>query len=365
MIILLVFLTVILGIMDGLNNAANALGWALGGRTLTLKRALLIASISQLVGGLVLGVRIINTISYELLLNLEVLDTVITPLAVCISTIIWSAVASIIRIPISFSMAVIGSIIGAVVGYSASYINWSVVLNIFTGWIVAFFASAAFTLILLRLNDGIGRHWRVGLFIRGLFIAILLALLISQSLHFSTPDIPVQALYIFILLYPVLHIIFRYNEGISTVTPLLLISMIHGANDSALIASILMLSKLGECWSQFFVLIPAIGIAVGTLMWGHRIANTFAGSIAFLDVRYVNVVYLSKFISMSILLVLGLPTPISLVTIGALMGFSAHRGLDSVRVNYAAKITLATIASTPVCIGLSCAAMTAIKSVIS
>ncbi len=344
-------LAAILAIMNGLNNAANAIGWAIGGGVFTPKKALLIASVSEVIGGLVFGLHIVYTISYKLISGLWIRETVFIPLTIYISTIIWSIFASFARIPISFSMAIIGSIIGAITTYNIGYISWDVALNIFIGWMAAFIVAFLLTLLFLGFGDRFKKHWKVNAYLGGLFTALPLTPLISKSLQlYFSKSIPLTA--IFIVLYTLLCIIFRYNRVASTIIPLILKAMMHGANDSALIASILILSGLNG-YSYTSILISALGIAIGILLWGHRVAKTFAGSIVFLDIRYVNMMYISEFIAMSILLMLGLPSSISLITIGAFIGFSIYMGVQSIRINYAIKLILITLASTPICIALS------------
>lgn len=348
----LVPLAVILAIMDGLNNAANAIGWAIGGGVIGLKRALLIASVFEVIGGIAFGFYIIDTVSYRLVTDPVVLNNVIPPLAVYISSIVWSALASIFKIPISFSMAIIGGIIGTIATHSTTYIDWDTILYIFAGWVAAFMVSTILTALFLRISDIIGRYRGVNAYFEGVFIALLFTLLISKPLQHYISNISILMLAVFVVLYMVLYIVYRCSRGAQILVSVILVSIMHGANDSALISSILILYGI-DGYGGMPILISSLGIAIGILLWGHRVVNTFASSISFLDIRYISKMYTSEFIAIALLLRLGLPTPISIVTIGALMGFGAYRGVDIIRLNYIVRCILITLASIPVCILLS------------
>lgn len=348
----LVPLAVILAIMDGLNNATNAIGWAIGGGVVGLKKALLIASVFEVIGGIAFGSYIIDTVNYRLVTDPMVLNNMVPPLAVYISSIVWSALASIVKIPISFSMAIIGGIIGTIATHSTAYIDWNTVLHIFTGWAAAFMVSTVLTALFLRISDIIGRYRGVSTYFEGVFIALLFTLLISKPLQPYISNISILVLVIFAVLYMVLYIIYRCSRGTQILVSVILVSIMHGANDSALISSILILYGI-DGYGSIPILISSLGIAIGILLWGRRVVDTFASSISFLDIRYISTIYTSEFIAIALLLRLGLPTPISIVTIGALMGFGAYRGVDIIRLDYIVRCILITLASIPVCILLS------------
>lgn len=361
-ILALISMAMALAIMDGLNNAANAISWAIGGGVVTLRRALIIASIFEVIGSLAFGLYIVDTISHKLIVGLEPMKSINLTLHIYISSIVWSILASIIRVPISFSMAIIGSIIGSTAVYGEDVINWATALCIFAGWLSAFIISIILTPLLLKLNDRLSKHWDVNTFLGGLFVVLVITILISRPLYIDSIAI---FMIIFLILYIGLLSICKHYGSRQTLISLILVAMMHGANDSALISSILILYLHGSGFSIYMpIIVSSLGIAMGILLWGHRVANTFVSNISFLDVRYVNTIYVSEFITIALLLKLGLPTPISLVTIGTFIGFGIYRGINSIRISYAMKSILITLASTPACIILSYTTMALAKNLI-
>jgi PiT family inorganic phosphate transporter len=346
-------LALILAIIDGLNNASNAISWAIGGGLISIRKALLIASIFEVIGSVVFGFYIIDMVSYRLITDFNLLKYSFLPISIYASSIIWSVLASIVKVPISFSMAIIGSILGSLSVYGKNSIDWNTALYIFIGWITAFIISIALTTLFLVFNDRFSKHRNIYIYLGIISIASILTLLISKPLKPYSSNTS-TAILIFLVFSAILSYIFRLNSYRYTLASLTLISMMHGANDAALIASILMLCINSlEGYTYLSIAIPAIGIAIGVLVWGHRIADTLASSITFIDIRYISAIYISEFIAIALLLRIGLPTPISLVTIGALIGFGIYRGLKIIRFSYAVKSMFITLASTPICIAIS------------
>jgi len=358
-IVVAIPLALVLALMDGLNNASNAISWAIGGGLISIRKALLIASIFEVVGGLLFGFYIIDVVSHRLVADFNLLKHLSLPISIYTSSIIWSVLASIVRVPISFSMTIIGSILGSLSIYGGSGVNWGTALYIFIGWIAAFTISIALTLLSLLFSDRFGKHRNIYIYFGVISIASILTLLISKpiTLYISSSSYISStfiAISIFLVFSAILFSIFRYNSYRQALVSLILIAMMHGANDSALIASILILCLDSlKGYTYLSIAISATGIAIGVLMWGHRVANTLAGSIAFIDIRYVSTIYISEFIAIALLLRMGLPTPISLVTIGTLIGFGIYRGVEMIRFSYAIKSMLITLASTPICIAIA------------
>ena len=352
-----------LAIMDGLNNAANAISWAIGGGVVTLRKALIIASVFEIIGSIAFGLYIADTISHKLIVDLESLRSINIALHIYASSIVWSILASIVRVPISFSMAIIGSIIGSTTAYGEGIIDWGAALHIFTGWLIAFIISIVLTVLFLKLSDRFGKRCNANAFLGGLFTVLIITILISRQFSINSIAIPIA---IFFILYMGFLSAYKHYGNGQTLVSLTLLAMMHGANDSALIASILSLYLHSSSIDIYTpIIISSLGIAVGILLWGHRIADVFASNISFLDVRHVNMMYISEFVTVALLLKIGLPTPISLVTIGAFIGFGLYRGISNIRIGYATKSVLITLVSTPACMALSYTITALAKNLIS
>ncbi len=140
----------------GANDVANAMGTSVGSGALTLKRAIIIASILEFSGAFFVGSHVSETI------RKGIIDTAIfssTPdlfiygmLAALLTAAIWLQVASYFGWPVSTTHSIVGSILGfgiLIGGFSA--IHWGKIASIAASWVVSPVLSASIAFIIFNI----------------------------------------------------------------------------------------------------------------------------------------------------------------------------------------------------------------------
>ncbi|XXQ36895.1 Phosphate transporter [Plasmodiophora brassicae] len=149
---LLVFAGVIafaLAIGIGANDVSNTFGSAVGAGTLSLRQAVVIACVFELLGSVLLGGKVSALIKEKLIDHDAFKDRpdvlLLVLVAALISSAAWLLLATFLRLPVSTTHTVVGSVLGAgVVAHGLSAIRWTAI-----GWIVAaWFLSPVLTCLL-------------------------------------------------------------------------------------------------------------------------------------------------------------------------------------------------------------------------
>ena len=137
----------------------EAMAPAVGAKVFTVRAAVLIGAVITIIGAVSLGSNVSEKVGSDMVGGLEMgIDMVF---AILISMAIWLLLASISKgLPISTTQCIVGSVIGVAifapfVGYTEWGINavsWSVVLEVFAGWILSpvigfFFAAGIFAVV--------------------------------------------------------------------------------------------------------------------------------------------------------------------------------------------------------------------------
>ncbi len=132
----------------GANDVANSMGTSVGSGALSLRQAMAIAAVMELLGALLLGARVTSTLATDVL---DVSTFAPQPqllatgmVAVLLAAGVWLQLATWLRMPVSLSHAVVGAIAGfGVVSAGAAVVHWSVVGSISLAWVVTPLLSGA------------------------------------------------------------------------------------------------------------------------------------------------------------------------------------------------------------------------------
>jgi PiT family inorganic phosphate transporter len=141
----------------------EAMAPAVGARVFTVRAAVAIGGLITIAGAVTLGSNVSEKVGSDMVSGMEMSTDMI--FAVLISMAIWLLIASITKgLPISTTQCIVGSVIGVAIsaplmGYSEwgiAVVNWYVVLEVFTGWIlspiIGFFFAAGIFAVLRRLQ---------------------------------------------------------------------------------------------------------------------------------------------------------------------------------------------------------------------
>ena len=290
----LLFISFLVAFSIGGNDEAMAP--AVGAKVFTVRAAVSIGAIITVFGAVTLGSNVSEKVGSDMVSGTVM--SVDMVFAVLVSMAIWLLIASIAKgVPISTTQCMVGSVIGVavsapLVGYSEwgiDVINWSVVLQVFVGWILSpligfFFAAGIFA--------GVRR--------------------IQRSTR-GFADLEKQERIASYLLAAFL----------------ILTSLSRGGNDVAnAIAPLVTLPDFTEAYSLGFIVIPGylipllvggIGMALGLIIVGRKVIKTLATEVVTLSPSSA----LSASISVSIIIfagtLLGLPLSGTHVLVAALI----------------------------------------------
>ena len=147
----------------GANDAANAMGTAVGAKVRTVKQAVVLVTVFGILGAILLGGRVIYTVGKGIF-PMNLLEPTIGQLfvlAVSVAAGITVTLSSWVRLPTSTSQALIGGVIGGSLAIGqAGAVNWSVFFRVVIGWAIAPVSAAFLAFIYYRLGKQLlARFW--------------------------------------------------------------------------------------------------------------------------------------------------------------------------------------------------------------
>jgi phosphate/sulfate permease len=191
----------------GANDVANAMGTAVGSRSLTLKQAVIIAGIFEFVGAYLVGANVADTVRKKLFDPMLLTDLYSSAdfgegysalilacgmIAALIAAGTWLVVASYFGLPVSTSHSIVGAVVGfGCVAVGASAVDWGTVGLITLGWIISPVLSGAVAYILFRFvlrsvfykRDPVAAAKRVTPYLAGCVVAVLVAIAAFKGLQ--------------------------------------------------------------------------------------------------------------------------------------------------------------------------------------
>jgi solute carrier family 20 (sodium-dependent phosphate transporter) len=126
----------------GANDVANAFATVVASKSLTLKQAVLVASIFEFLGALLLGAAVTNTVRSKVF-DVKLYDDepeilLLGMFCAIITGTIMLLTATAFALPVSTTHTIIGSIMGfSIVAKGFDSINWDIVIKIFISWVVS------------------------------------------------------------------------------------------------------------------------------------------------------------------------------------------------------------------------------------
>jgi phosphate/sulfate permease len=140
----------------GANDVANAMGTSVGSGALTLKKAIIIASILEFSGAFLVGSHVSETI------RKGIVDTsifighadifVYGMLAALLTAAVWLQVASYFGWPVSTTHSIVGSILGfGILVGGVKAIHWGKIISISLSWVISPVLSATIAFILFNI----------------------------------------------------------------------------------------------------------------------------------------------------------------------------------------------------------------------
>lgn len=369
----------------GANDVANSMASAVGAKAITIRQAVFIAGILNVLGAVFIGSHVTNTIRKGIISTEVMTDpnvALIGALSALLAAAIWVSFATWKSLPVSTTHSIVGAMIGfGVMAGGFSVINWSKLGAVVFSWVISPVLSLVIAFLLFKIivktilvkKESFYRAINLS----PLFIG-LAAFIIVLSFLFKTPlgkklaiETWAALLIAFVLAiflgYAGMKLLRRYvplndNGGTEEVFRKIQIgtscyvALAQGANDVANaigpLAVIYFLVKTGNVGAKvpvpvFLLLFGGIGIACGISMAGYRVMDTIGTKITSLtNTRGFSV----DFAAASTVLIaskLGLPVSTTHAAVGGVLGVGLAGGIEAVNFGIVFQIMIYWVLTVP------------------
>lgn len=279
----------LLSINVGGNNSATEMGPAFGAGVRSKKEAVLLIAVFSMIGAVVAGERVVNTIGSGLMPGHLLQENIVSVIVILLSATLVIAGANVLRIPIATSHAMVGAVVGMGLHYGTVY--WSNLSIIIVWWVIT-------PLLSLTISYVVGRY-------------------IYARLNRAINNLPGQG---------VVRVLYR---GFITLSGCY---MAFSAGSNSLAKAVGPIVGAAIVTPNQAAVIGGLGMAFGALIVGHRLLHTVGKGITEIDALKATLIEL---ISGTILMIsshAGIPVSLAEIITCSVIGFGAAN--DGVRSMY-------------------------------
>ncbi len=314
LLILIIALAIGFGVVNGFNDAANAIAASIGSRSLSPRTAIIIAAVSNMAGAAT-GLAVAKTIGKGILVPEAI--SYLTVIAALAAVIIWGTIATYRGLPISLTHGFVAGLAAAGVAVAGSEaVIWSILGKVL---------SAVVTAPVLG-------------FIGGFALMIILLWLFRRSAPSR------------------MRVIFSRLQWLTTA----FLAYSHGKNDGQMPIGVITMALVvytgqASLWDNipwWVIIISALSISSGTAVGGWRVIRTMGLKITALQPIHSFTANVSAAVVIEVASVLGIPVSTTHCASSAIMGIGATRRLSAVRWGVAGNIVGAWVLTFPICGGL-------------
>lgn len=369
----------------GANDVANSMASAVGAKAITVRQAIFIAGILNIVGAVFIGSHVTNTIrkgivSTEILADPHI--ALIGALSALLAAALWVSFATWKSLPVSTTHSIVGAMIGfGIMAGGFSVIKWGKLAAVVLSWVISpvFSLVIAFVMfkfivkIILSRKDSFAWALKLSPF----FISIAVFIVVLSFL-FKTPLGKTLAMgnltaLLFALIVAIIFgfagmkLLSRFVREMETGAEAIFkriqigtscyVALAQGANDVANaigpLAVIYFLVKTGSVGAEvpvpvFLLLFGGIGIAFGISMAGERVMETVGKKITTLTNTRGFSVDFAAATTVLIASKMGLPVSTTHAAVGGVLGVGLARGLEAVNFRIIIKIMLYWVLTVPI-----------------
>jgi PiT family inorganic phosphate transporter len=362
----------------GANDVANSMASAVGAKAITIRQAIFIAGILNVVGAVFIGSHVTNTIrkgivSTEILSDPHV--ALIGALSALLAAALWVSFATWKSLPVSTTHSIVGAMIGfGIMAGGFSVINWAKLAAVVLSWVISPVFSLVISylmfktivkLILVKKNAFIRSLSLSPVFIGMTAFVVVLSFLfktpLGKTLSIDTWTALLAALVIGGLVgYAGKGLLRRFtrpddDDGTEKVFRKIQIgtscyvALAQGANDVANaigpLAVIYFLVKSGNVGAKvpvpaWLLLFGGVGIACGIGMAGHRVMETIGTKITTLTNTRGFAVDFAAASTVLLASKLGLPVSTTHAAVGGVIGVGLAGGIEAVNFGVVFQIML-------------------------
>jgi len=370
----------------GANDVANSMAPAVGAKAITIRQAVFIAGILNIVGATFIGSHVTDTIRKGIV-STEILTdphlALLGAFSALLAASLWLSFATWKSLPVSTTHSIVGAMVGfGIIAGGFSVIKWDKLGAVVLSWVISPFFSIIIAFIMFKIivrlilskKDRFKRALSLSpFFIGGTLFVIILSFLyktpIGKKLSIETPDAIVLSLILSIIFGVIGKILlnrFIKNRGPDGTEEIFkriqigtccYVALAQGANDVANaigpLAVIYSLVKTGSVGATvpvpiFLLLFGGIGIACGIAMAGHRVMETIGTKITTLSNSRGFAVNFSAATTVLVASKMGLPVSTTHASVGGVLGVGLARGIEAVNFRIIFKIMLYWVLTVPV-----------------
>jgi len=368
----------------GANDVANSMAPAVGAKAITIRQAIFLAGILNILGATFIGSHVTNTIRKGIVSTDIMTDphiALIGALSALLAAALWVSFATWKSLPVSTTHSIVGAMIGfGIMAGGFSVINFGKLFAVVISWIVSPVFSIIISYLLFKfivlvvLSRKDTFSWALKLspiFIGMTFFVVVLSFLFKTPLGKRLALGNLSALAVaallaivfgFLGMYLLRYFVKDIEAGAEAIFRRIQIgtacylALAQGANDVANaigpLAVIYFLVKTGSVGAKvpvpaFLLFFGGIGIACGVGMAGHRVMDTIGTKITTLsNTRGFSV----EFAAATTVLVaskMGLPVSTTHAAVGGVLGVGLARGVEAVNFGIIYRIVLYWILTVP------------------
>jgi PiT family inorganic phosphate transporter len=369
----------------GANDVANSMAPVVGAKAVTIRQAIFIAVILNVIGAVFIGSHVTNTIRKGIVSTDILTDphlVLIGALSAMLAASLWVNFATWKSLPVSTTHSIVGAMIGfGIIAGGFSVINWIKLAAVVTSWIISPLFSLAISYFLFKiilkliLSKKNAFIWSLKLspfFIGSTVFIVVLSFLfktpLGKNLSIKASDALMIAFIIaFIFGFAGMKVLKRFVKGSNLhgaeeifrfiqIGTACYVSLAQGANDVANaigpLAVIYFLVKTGSVGATvpvpvFLLIFGGIGIACGISMAGHRVMETMGNKITALSNTRGFAINFATATTVLLASKMGLPVSTTHAAVGGVMGIGLARGVEAVNFNIVYKIMLYWILTLP------------------
>jgi PiT family inorganic phosphate transporter len=369
----------------GANDVANSMASAVGAKAITIRQAIFIAGILNIIGAVFIGSHVTKTIRKGIVSTDILADphlALIGALAALLAAALWVSFATWKSLPVSTTHSIVGAMIGfGIMAGGFSVINWGKLAAVVLSWIISpvfamgigFLMFKTIVKFILSKDDPFSQALKLAPYFISiaLFVVILSFLFktpLGKRLAIGTPLALLVAVILAIVLgFLAVKILRKFIKKTDLsgeeevfrkiqIGTSCYVALAQGANDVANaigpLAVIYFLVKTGSVGTKvpvpvFLLFFGGIGIACGIGMAGHRVMDTIGRRITTLTNTRGFSVDFAAATTVMVASKLGLPVSTTHAAVGGVMGVGLARGIEAVNFRIILKIILYWILTVP------------------
>ncbi len=342
-----------LGLSIGANDIANSLGPAVGAGAIRLVPGLVLVALAGIAGASLAGEAVTHRLAVGIIAVPNAgagMQGQMVMLSALIGAAVWITIATGANLPVSTSHSIVGAIAGAgLAAFGVAAVDWRVMAVIASAWVLTplvagVLAGALLALIHLRVGQApdraaAARRWLPALTgaMIALFVTNIVSILPALAMPLPSALLPGAAVglaFAWLTRRRVDHALAMHQEGrpgmkLVLRTPLLMAAVMmafaHGAGDAGNVAGPLLVILTPGDQGVLHVPWPVLTgagamIALGALLFGHRLVHMVAGGITRLNATRAFCITLSTALIVLVAAGLGLPVSSTHTAIGGVFG---------------------------------------------